>query len=699
MEQLKKGFLNPGAEYRPYPMDFDQSKPAESADELAKSGCGGSVFNYPHGGPTYLQGQAGWDSFLASVKACKDKGLLVWIYDEMGYPSGRAGGLTLKDHPEYEAQGLFYDSTDVNVDKTAKEIEWKIPYGKPFYVALCPVYWDGAINAGEAVDLTDKVRDGVLRLQVQPGVWRITAFVQNRLYEGTHATLTGGAYLNLMDPDAVRRFIEITYDGYYARRGDEFGKTIKAIFTDEPSVMGGFLQQDIQPHPALSWYHGLPALFEKRNGYDIRKALPALFNQAGQDTVRNRCDFYSTVAQAIADSYFRQIGDWCSEHNIMFTGHLLWEESLIYHCNFYGSVFPSLARMDWPGIDVLGCGYGCTSGAHTEGGPVTPKLISSAAHIYDKKRTMSESFCFVTGKTPIEDLMAHVNWQWALGINSLVTLSINENQYPAESLKRLNDYTGRLSFMLTQGRPVADVAVLYPIASAWADFKPTNRHVSYLDDNPKAKDVDDAWREASKELLACRRDFDYVDEDILTGAKVSGGALRIGRNSYSVLALPHVTTLRYSTLKQIERFVASGGTVISYETVPGNREDAGSADEFHKLVGSLWDVGGRKGKVVHTETLASLDKALAGTGQADVRISPDTKEVYYQHRALQGGDIYFLVNNSTQAVTGDFTFRATGSAQVWDPTTAEMKPAKPTGRALKLTLKPRSGFFVVFEGK
>ena len=687
MEQLKEGFVNPGVEYRPLPMEFDYAKPAEFADELSKGKWGGSAFNYPHGGPTYLQDQAGWDTFLASVKACKDKGLLVWIYDEMGYPSGRAGGLTLKDHPEYEAQGLFYDSTDI-LASDAEEIEWKLPAGKPFYVAICPVYWDGTINADNAIDVTDKVADGVLKIKVEEGVWRIMAFVQNRLYEGTHATVMGGAYPNLMDPDAVKRFIDITYAGYYSHCGDEFGKTIKAIFTDEPSVIGGFLQQDMQPHPALSWYHGLPEIFEKRAGYDIRKVLPALFNQAGAETIRRRCDFYSTIAETIGENYFGQIGDWCRAHNIAFTGHLVWEESLIYHANFYGSIFPSLEQMDWPGIDVLGCNYGCTSGAHTEGGPVTPKLISSVAHLFGKKRTISESFCFVTNKTPIEDLIAHVNWQWVLGINSLTVLSI-WGQYPMESFQGFNDYVGRLSYMLTQGRPVADVAVLYPIASVWADFKPTNRHVSYLDDNPKAKDVDDAWREVSKELLSCPRDFDYVDEDLLTNARISGDKLVIGKNSYSILVLPHVTTLRYSTLKQIEKFAAGGGKVISFETLPSNREDAGSADEFRALVEKVWE------KVTHVETLDSLAKALAGLGHADVQITPRTKEVYYQHRALADGDIYFLVNNSKEPVSGKFTFRATGKAQVWDPKTGEMKPMKGSS----LTLAPRSGVFVVMSDK
>lgn len=698
MAKLNKQFASPSAEYRALPMSFDHKAPEQYADWLVKGGWGGAHFSYPDG-HAYLQDQTGWDMFAASLNACKSRGLKVWIYDEAGYPSGRAGGLTLKNHPEYEAQGLFYASTDAACEK-AGPFTWKLPDGKPFYVALCGIDMAGGLT-GDVIDVTDKVTDGVLSVDMQPGDWRVVAFVQNRLYEATHAPLTGGPYINIMDPDAVKRFIEVTYDAYYQHCGDEFGKTITAIFTDEPSVMGGYLKTGTQPYPALSWYHGLPELFKKRAGYDIRLALPALFNQVGAQTVQRRCDFYSTISHAIADSYFGQIGDWCSEHKIAFTGHLLWEESLIYHANFYGSMFPSLARMDWPGIDVLGCDYGCTSGARTEGGPVTPKIISSVAHLYNKPRTMSESFCFVTDKTPVGDMLSHVGWQWTLGINSLTTLSIQEAGFEPAAFRRLNDYTGRLGYALTQGRFVADVAILYPIASVWADFSPTVHHVSYLWDNPKAKDVDDAWQSATREVLACQRDFDYLDESNIESASVSGGKIAIGGNRYSVLVLPGVSTLRYSTLQQIAKFVRGGGTVISLEAIPSNREDAGPIEEFNRLVSDLWDGNGaRKGKVVHAETPLAFERALLA-GDADVRVSPRTPDVYYQHRALPNGDIYFVLNNSEQALSGTFTFRATGRAEVWDPKDGKTTPILVKNKAgfstLALTLPRRNGLLVVFS--
>lgn len=702
LDQLRKEFVKPGVSYRALPMHFDQEHPAQFAASLAEGGWGGALFSQHGGSGGYLIDQTGWDKFKAAVEECKKRGLDVWIYDEAGYPSGRAGGQTLEGHPEYEARGLFYACKDVAA-KSDQQVEWKLPEGTPFYVAACPLSFVGTIY-GDPIDLTADAKEGVLRASIKQGDWRLVAFVENRLYAGTHAPITGPEpYINILDPDAVKRFIELTHERYYQRFGGEFGKTIKAFFTDEPSLQGGYLTNETQPCPAISWYHGLPDIFKARVCYDIRKALPALFNDAGPETTQYRCDFYDTISHAVADGYFKQIREWCEAHNVASTGHLLWEESLVYHASFYGSVFPSLAELDWPGIDVLGCGRQCTSGSHIEGGPVTPKLISSAAHIYvggpesprHQKRTMTESFCFVTSKTPMRELIGQVAWQWALGINSLTVLSIY-GQYDNAESRKLNDFTGRVGSVLTKGDFVADVAVLYPIASVWADFVPTNRHVSYTGDQPKARDVDTAWRDVSRELLACQRDFDYLDEDAICSAKVSNGTIKIGRNTYRILVLPHATVLRLATLRQIASFVASGGTVISYKTIPSVREDAGPSEEFDDLVEKLW---GAKAK--HIETLRSLAKVVDGCPTADLAVSPRSRDIYYQHRALDNGDAYFLVNNADAAFEGSFTFRAAGKAQLWDPMTGKTKPI--TSKIAKglstidVTVPGLSGVFVVFD--
>ncbi len=60
----------------------------------------------------YLESDAKWSAFARAVNEAKKAGLALWLYDERGYPSGNAGGITLRDHPEWEARGLLVADTE-----------------------------------------------------------------------------------------------------------------------------------------------------------------------------------------------------------------------------------------------------------------------------------------------------------------------------------------------------------------------------------------------------------------------------------------------------------------------------------------------------------------------------------------------------------------------------------------------------------
>lgn len=698
LQQMRERFTNPVNEDRAMPMcSFDYMHIADQVKQIRDGGWGGANVQFPDWGPGYLENPDGWKQFTDAVDECRKNNLPMWIYDERAYPSGKAGSLVLKDHPEFEAQGLYYASSDYTVTSD-KDISWKLPEGEPYYIALFKL--DAGMITGKPVDLTSKAHNGSIEFVLKSGNWRIIAFMKTALYKGTHSDFIGERYVNLMNPDATDRFIQVTHEAYYSHAGKDFGTTIKAFFTDEPSLMGGYLVEKTPGYPALAWWDGLPAAFKAAHGYDIKQALPSIFNNTGNDTIRKRCDVYRVIADCTAKNYFGRIEQWCKAHNAASAGHLVWEESLIYHANFYGDFITSIARLDIPGIDVLGCNYGCTSGSMTEGGPVTPKLISSSAHVTGKPRTCSESFCFVTKDVPLESMIAHVAWQWTLGINTLTTLSTQQEHSP-DVHRKLNDYTGKLSYMLTQGEFKADVAVLYPIASVWANFMPTNRHVGNLDDNPKAKLVDDSWQAVTRELLACQRDFDYLDEANIEKAKISGDSIKIGKCDYSILVLPNVNTLTLSTLKQIDRFVDAGGTVISCGDIPSHREDAGSTEEFNQIVDKIWNSDSCQERVFQLDGVDSLRKTLEKVSNADVQLAKKNADIYYQHRSLLKGDIYFLLNNSTEAASLLCTFRTSGKVEVWDPMSGEMKMAagKVTdGRtSIQLDVPGRNGIFVVFS--
>ena len=76
---------------------------------------------------------------------------------------------------------------------------------------------------------------------------------------------------DLLNPDSVKRFIELTHERYYNELKEFFGTTIQAFFTDEPSIMGRGAKRGLK-----KWTDGLEEQFRQLNGYDLIPLLPAL---------------------------------------------------------------------------------------------------------------------------------------------------------------------------------------------------------------------------------------------------------------------------------------------------------------------------------------------------------------------------------------------------------------------------------------
>ena len=70
-------------------------------------------------------------------------------------------------------------------------------------------------------------------------------------------------YVNTLDKAAIARFIEVTYERYLETCGEEFGKVVPAIFTDEPQFTHkqtlGFAEE--KKDVILPWADDLPDTF------------------------------------------------------------------------------------------------------------------------------------------------------------------------------------------------------------------------------------------------------------------------------------------------------------------------------------------------------------------------------------------------------------------------------------------------------
>ena len=280
----------------------------DALQELKSLGLGGVVCNISF--TDYLRDENQWKLYETAIDCCRELGLRVWIYDEEGYPSGAAGGLVLEKNPAFEAKELILD-----------------PSSEKGYT-------------------------------VRPA------------YEGTHASNNyhrARRYVNLIDREADQTFIQVTHAAYAQHVKKDFGKTIEAFFTDEPSLIACNLGQipeearknvpvvdPVDPNvkflPAIPWVNDLPERFQQTYKYDINSKIKSLFSGDTKEDQQVRRDYWELVATLMEGRYFGAIQEWCKPQNVASSGHILWEEALHYYAPLNGNPLRNLQRMDIPAL-------------------------------------------------------------------------------------------------------------------------------------------------------------------------------------------------------------------------------------------------------------------------------------------------------------------------------------------------------------
>ena len=563
-------FRNPGNDYRGAPFWAWNGKlePEELRRQIRimhRMGLGGFFMHSRVGLDTaYLS-----KDWFACVDACVDEAkklkMNAWLYDEDRWPSGAAGGLVTRD-PRYRMRSL-----QVKPLASAAEFRWT-----PDTVGAFVARLDGAI----ARDVRRLPR-GVKPPQLAEGETLIAFVVELQPCSDWY---NGFTYLDTLNPEAVRKFIQVTHDAYRKRCGGEFGKAIPGIFTDEPNH-GAILGRDNNTgHPGgLPWTGRLPAVFKKRTGYDLLPHLMELaYDVEGCGMTSARYHYHDCVTHLYVDAFCRQIGEWCAKNKLLFTGHQLEEDSLSSQTNMVGSCIRTYEHMQAPGMDLL-----------TEHWRVfnTAKQVSSGARQFGAKWRLTETYGCTGWDFPFAGHKALGDWQLALGINlrcqhlSWYTMSGDaKRDYPAgifyqspwwELYAKVEDYFARIHAIMTLGEEVRDLLVIHPVESMWMLVKTGWRR------NPETQAFDDAFVKVTNTLLAEHLDFDFGDEDVMSRrARVvtADGApvLRVGKARYKAVLVPPMKTMRRATLTLLRKFKTAGGIVSFAGEIPSAVEGVAS---------------------------------------------------------------------------------------------------------------------------
>lgn len=507
------------------------------------------------------------------VDRAKEIGIDAWVYDEMDWPSGTAQKQVMKADPDLQQrrlelvalpfEGPIFNFLEAHDDRY-------VATGNSNPIAAYAARRDEYETVIEnLVDLNKNLAwEKTIAWEAPAGAWVLMYFVEK----------TDPYYIDTLNPASTRKFIELTHERYRKTVGDEFGKTVPGFFTDEPAMY--YYHVGLKNY-VVPWSKQMFKIFRQRRGYDLKPYLPALYRDIGEDTVRVRYDFWRTLTEQYAETYYKQLRDWCEANGVLFTGHVLFEEHLRLAARCEGNIFKYLEQMHMTGVDHL---YPKIGSPKEPDQHVALKLASSAAHHYGSPRLLCESMGGTYWDCTLERMKWQNNWEYALGVNLFNNHGYHytiegerKRDWPPSQFyhhtwwkyyDRFTRYNARLSHALTGGRHVARVLMLYPIASTWTNYMP--QEITRV-----AAVIEQDFNYLTDTLLRLHFDFDYVDEDVLAEATVADGRLRIRDEEYEVFILPPVTHIKQKTYEKLRAFVASGGSLIADTLVPVGLLEAG----------------------------------------------------------------------------------------------------------------------------
>ncbi len=534
----------------------DFSAITERLESLRQKGFGGIVSNVA--AHQYLRGEDEWRLLAFAAKECKRMGLRFWLYDEDGYPSGAAGGLTIAENPDFEARGVVLIEKTVAPGQT---FTLELPRGHMHFLAAA-LYPTSNGTCGGITDFSPLVRPAVYgctdRFSVKnpsdaPAV--LCAFAQKRLYEGTHAqhnVFRCRRYIDPTNPDAVKAFLQNTYNAYRTRLsahiaddGIQTPGKIEAIFTDEPSLMGCYINAGLYPnviqdayddtlplYPVISWGRDYETAFLAEHGYSCLDELIYRFVGKTDRAKQYRADSHKTLSDLYEHAFFAQIGDFCRKCKIPFSGHLLLEDDMRYHTVFEGNFFSLLRHMDIPGIDML---FSIPEAIYRDYA-FTPQLVSSIAEAYGKEHVMSEVSAHAQGGHVTErQQYTSVCLQYAFGAD-IFNYYYSEDAMDPDTYAAQNNALARIGSAI-RGKTHRDVLLYYPIETfAMHHLGSDVQYGTYSDaENACWEGVRDLLHHLNMRQIGVA----FADTELLLQATVQNGLIKLSNGvTYSSLLLP-----------------------------------------------------------------------------------------------------------------------------------------------------------------
>jgi hypothetical protein len=647
----------------------------------------------------YLRNEEAWANLKTNLEEAKKAGMTVWVCDENGYPSPQAGGLVVAADPAFELRVLAPVSQSGN---GPQPVRIDLPEGAEKFVSatLYPVT-DGHPDYDAGIDVP--VAGDSIQATGLPGPWELHAFVQRiNNDEGSPArgTMTGfdttGHYPNLLNPDAMAKFVDLTHAEYARRLGPLAGQ-IDLFYTNEPHLGSIWHAAGQRPGGAayLPWHATLPERFRAEHGYDLMPFLPALYEGTDDQAKLARRHFYETVGNMFTENFSGRIARWCEENGVKSGGHLFGEERMDLHVICYGNLFQALQQQQAPGVDVPMP----SPGAHWN--YWVPTLARSAAQLQGRETVtcLIDPLIDRGGDTSLmnatlDEIMRIMNMAFFCGVNHM-SCYLYWDQYAPEVYRKLNEQIGRLAVMLRGAKNASNVALYYPIESLQSTFRPTPGCLMPVTIKSKPADYDpqlvlmeETQEQIIPNLFEHGYDFSWVDGDAVLKAEIREGRLIVGAHEYTSIIMPRVELLPLAVVQKLQQFEKAGGKVLWVDSLPR----LGDSPEEHEAVRAAV----AEAKVI---TPAQVAENLGPAFPANfrLRLDAENKNIFINRWERDGRRINYVVNNSGESLSPVFRLegKASGSVQIYNPEDGSITPLALPG---SVPLGPFSSVFLVEEG-
>lgn len=513
------------------PIDFETID--KKIEEFKKVGIEGFyILPYPKNfRPLFFIPDSEFDylskEFFELVKYAVDKGIEsgmeVWLYDEGGYPSGGAAGKTFVENPKAIETVICQRNINLKADEKYAPMD-----------DVIATFVDKERICGGYVSDKDIV------------LTEYYSKIENEIYP---------ARFNCVDStnkSVIDTFINNTYEAYKKNLGDSFDY-VSAIFTDEPQVLTAFVPENLFEQ------------FYEKYGYDLKDYIYCIYDKKLTITKEEqlaRVHYGMLIGDLFYANFCKNIGEWCSENNIMFSGHLNIDHRPEGGAVLgYFSLLRGLKEFHIPGVDLIWHQVQIPKDNQPvceEGAPFFPRIASSAVHQNGGNLAVTESFAvYGDGMTP-DEARYILNYQAIRGINvfnpmiltagdkrmqALVQRPVFTSAKPGfYNMNHFNEYYKRLSYLLRLGKPQIETALYLPCADFWA-----NDEIS--------KKASDGYIKKGVILENNNIEFDIIDDYAILDAKTCNDGLMVGNMLYKNIVVPDCEFMPDEVLEKIKPFI------------------------------------------------------------------------------------------------------------------------------------------------